>query len=53
MEKFIYFLVHFQVQLFLTSNTSETNNNIKIQRVVALNYVPNFLEKPPYFTFHI
>lgn len=31
MENFIYFLVHFLAQLFLTSNTSKTNNNIKIQ----------------------
>lgn len=56
MEKLISFLVHFLAQLFLTSNTSKTNNNIKIQRVVSLNYVPNLLEKNtafhlPYLTF--
>lgn len=56
MEKFISFLVHFLAQLFLTSNSSKTNNNIKIQRVVSLNYVPNLLEKNtvfhlPYLTF--
>lgn len=50
MEKYISFLVHFLARLFLTS---KTNNNIKIQRVVSLNYVPNFWEKTPYFTFHI
>lgn len=56
MEKFISFLVHFLAQPFLTSNSSKTNNNIKIQRVVSLNYVPNLLEKNtvfhlPYLTF--
>lgn len=45
MEKFISFLVHFLAQLFLTSNSSKTNNNIKIQRFVSLNYVANLLEK--------
>lgn len=53
MENFISFLVHFLAQLFLTSNSSKTNNNIKIQSVVSLNYVPNLLEKNTYFTFHI
>lgn len=55
MENFIYFLVHFLAQLFLTSNTSKTNNNIKIQgRIFKL--CAQFIEKNtvfhlPYLTF--